>query len=160
MLLEKEKLRKADLLMSVILMGISLFFLLKSINMEVENEPIYTSPGLLPSIICLLILGSSIHLFISSWKEGAKITISDIKSYLGSFREERTIRILMTVGIFLFYIFVLLQFFNFLISTFIYLSIFLYLFKAGNIFKVFLISSLTAFSISYIFGELVSIPLP
>ncbi|MFB4167293.1 tripartite tricarboxylate transporter TctB family protein [Virgibacillus sp. JSM 102003] len=160
MLMEKEKLRKADLVMSIFLMALSLFFLIISLNIDVPNATFYTSPGLLPAIICILTFCSSISLFISAWRQGSRITKLDIKAIRSFFKKEKTFRILTVVGIFTLYIFILMPIVSFTISTFIYLSLFMYVFKAGGILKILIISAVTTVLTSYIFGQLIGIPLP
>lgn len=160
MLLKEKKLRKADIVISLILISGSLFFFFKSLTMQVRNEPIYTSPGFLPALICIIIFGLSLHLLISAWKDGARINKEDIRAVISLFREEQTLRIIYMIIIFLVYIFILIRFFPFSIATFLYLLMFMYWFKAGSLLKILVISSISAYSISFIFGELVKIPLP
>jgi len=157
--MKKETLRRADLLFSIVLMLVSIWFGVKSALLfpnpfskdwdiltkeEVQKnlDEWFKSPGLIPLIFSIFLLICSIVLLITVIKDGAKfdfITKEKVKIFLNNNELHTAIKV---IGLLIVYIFILIplcrnfldlipqfQWFPFLIATFIYLSVFIIFFN-------------------------------
>lgn len=78
--MDKITLRKADLVMSILLFGLAVFvFILslqymdRTLNLNNPDSAIwYRSSGLMPMIVSVLLAISSISLFVKAWGDGAR----------------------------------------------------------------------------------------
>ena len=167
MIQNKKTLRKADFITGLLLILGGGFFLYESLKMPwkglsgtFEEGEFFTAPGFLPVVVTsiLIILGAC--LTISALREGGRLTRDDFKKVIAAFKTVESKRLVVMALIIVFYVFGLISRVHFTLATFLYLAIFMFLFKAGSWYKVLLIAGLTAVVISYVFGNLMQIPLP
>jgi len=162
----KKTLRKADIVFGLILFFVSGFFLIESLKMVdkeitgTELGGIYTSPGILPATITIILMILALTLIISAFREGAHITKEDFNKIVHVVKRPESIRMFIMALIIIGYVFGLLGRVPFIAATFIYLAVFMYIFKAGKLLTILIIAGITSFLIAYSFGNLVQIPLP
>lgn len=161
--MDKQKIRRADLVFSIVLMCMSAWFFIKSMILFInpfgrEMEMIhaeelklgliewYKSPGLLPAVLSAVIFIMAVLLFIVARRDGAAFDFIS-KDTVRSFIKNRETRIAITVmGYLLLYIYGLIpvfrRYFNFfpgfhgfpfLLATFVYLSVFMITFNKKNL---------------------------
>lgn len=151
---------------AVLLFALGLFFFINALRMPTENLGSFggnsaaTAPGLLPAIVSGVIMLLSIVLFVSAYKENARITKADLKKAWEVLISKTSQRVVLVVLIVVIYGFVLLGNVHYLAATFIYLFAFMWIFKAGKIWKILLISIATSICIWLFFGQVAMIPLP
>lgn len=166
MIKNKKTLRKLDLVFAVALFTFGLFYLIYALKMPTENlgsfggNSVATAPGILPGIVSAVIMVLAIILFFSAWKENARITKEDMKKVWEVLISKTSQRVALVVLIVVIYGFVLLGNVPYLIATTVYLFAFMWLFKAGKIWKILLISVITSVCIWAFFGQVAMIPLP
>lgn len=169
MIEDKKVLRKTDIVFGIILISVSLFFLCQSIKMprtsdilraQNNREALLTSPGLFPIAVSSMLIVLGILLIISALREGAKLTKEDFTKFKAWFSQVESKNIMIIFAILIVYTFGFLGRLPYVVSTFIYLSVFMYIFKATNWKMILLISALSTAIIAYLFGTIVMIPLP
>ena len=160
----KPKLATLDLIVSVVVFLFGMFVFISGIYMcffaVTGTDVWYYSPGLFPCFIGTILMLTSIVLFSKKNRNGARITkelfhISDEKSL-------EALRLILAVGLFVCYVFVLIGAIPFTLATFLYLSITMIVFRKPNypIWKLLLISAVATGIIYLIFGVIASVPLP
>jgi len=157
--LKKETLRRADLIFSIILMLVSIWFGVKSILLFsnpfskdwdiITQEEIdrnlsewFKSPGLIPLIFSFFLLVCSIVLLITAIKQGARFDFFKKEKILALFKNKEFHTASIVIGLLAIYLFIMLpisrkylnfiprfQGLPFLIATFIYLSVFIIIFN-------------------------------
>lgn len=128
--MNKLSLRKADLVFSVVLMGISVVVMIQSIKLffnpfgrqfeDVSAEEVKASivewtksPALLPLILAAFLMLCAVFLMINARREGARfdISINGIKEKLTILRKSREAQVLLIITALLFsYVFLLIPF--------------------------------------------------
>jgi hypothetical protein len=106
----------------------------------------------------LCILG--IILTISALREGGRVSGEDFKKAIAKLKTTESKRMALICLIIIIYAFGLLKNVHFLLATFLYLTIFMFLFKASHPVKIILICTITAALIWFFFGRVALIPLP
>ena len=166
MIKNKQTLRKLDLVFSVVLFAFSLFFFVNALKMPRENlgsfggNSVATAPGILPAIISGILMLLAVLLFVSAYKENARITREDLLKALAAVKSRQSLRIALVVLIVIVYAFLLLGNIPYSLATAVYLFVFMLVFKADKIWKLALISVITALCIWAFFGQVAMIPLP
>lgn len=192
--MEKKTLRRADLVMSIILILFAIFVFVMSmqlmnrtLNLKNEDNAVwYRSAGLIPMIVSVLLAISSIGLFTTARRDGAKFdffTGEKVKVFFGS-REFRVAG--FVIAWLAVYIFILLgpveeviynalyamegihwmivQYLPYVIMTFIYLFVFIMVFSDRTKRKEWIngvvISLICSVVIAYLFGDVAMIILP
>ncbi len=171
--MSKSSLRRADLVFSYILMAISVYVIIESVNIffnpfgrdweDIKPETLkdtiekwYESPALMPFLLGFIILFLAFRLRAVALKDGAKfdfISVSNIKAFI--FMKETRIAAFV-IGAFCLYVlvfiplcreylnfFVMFQGFPFLIATFLFLALQMVVFNKKNL-KGILMSLLVA----------------
>lgn len=182
--MDKQTLRRADLIMSTILLAFSVFvFILsaklmnRTLNLNNPDSAIwYRSAGLIPMIVSVLLAISSIALFARARKEGAKFDFFK-KEKFKNFFLSREFRIAgFIIGWLAVYIFVLLgpvekviyevlysingiswivpYYLPYILMTFIYLFVFIIAFNDRKIKKNWIISSVISLVVSVLVAYL------
>lgn len=164
--MKKETLRRADLLFSIVLMVVSVWFGVKSALLFrnpfsksadlLTKEEIatnlsdwYNSPGLIPLIFSVLLLLCAVILFRTAWKEGARFdffTKEKTIAFLHNDEFHVAIKVIGLMGVYLFGLIPLcrntidfiptFQGFPFLVATFIYLFTFVIWFNEKTVKKI------------------------
>lgn len=157
--MKKQTLRRADLLFSVVLMLLSIWFGIKSVMLfpnpfskdwdlltqeEIqENLDVwFKSPGLIPLIFSVFLLICAIVLMITVIKDGAKFDFFTKEKTIAFLKNNEFHTALIVIGLLFGYIFILIplcrnylnlipqyQWLPFFIATFIYLSVFIIIFN-------------------------------
>lgn len=166
MIQNKETMRKADFITGIILLLGGGYFLCESLKMPwkglsgtFEGE-YYTAPGFLPVIITSILMILGAFLTYSAYKEGGRIKRDDLKKVIAALKTVESKRIMIMILIIVFYAFGLISRVHFTLATFLYLTVFMFVFKAGSWYRVLLTAGIVAGVISYAFGNLMQIPLP
>lgn len=191
--MDKQTLRRADLFFSYVLMLISTWFFIMSVKVffspfgrelsSVNAEEIkisiiewYKSPALFPFILSVIIFICAIMLMHIARKDGARLDFFT-KEKITAFIKSREVKVVLTVtAIVALYIFIIIplcrknlnffpafQGFPFMISTFVFLSIFIITFNEKTVKKIIIsliVAAVSAVAITYGFGNMALIPLP
>ncbi len=157
--------RKTDLVFGTFLFIVSAYFFYESLLMHQDILPstskgAYTSPGVLPGVVSVIIMVLSLSLVISAWRSGARVKKIDLLNTIRVLKEKQSLRIILISFIFVIYIFGLIGNIPFYWATFIYIFVFMFLFQAGRFISMVLTAGVTSYLITYIFGTLINIPLP
>jgi len=177
-----KKMPKADFITSILLMVVSVYIIIESLNMprfEHRNINPYTIPGLVPAVLGVIIAVLSVALFIRSImyrgyilssKTTADAAETGSKKKWAFFRKPETIRVLLTVGFCLLYAIILVGWVWYPIATFVYTFGFIAFFEyergkpVSKQIKMFVIAAiealLTAALVSVVFRYLFLIRLP
>ena len=164
---KKENLRKSDIVFGVLLVAGASFFLHRSRTMPTDvlrerNIDVFafTDPALLPTVVSIIIIVLGIFLILGALKEGARLTKADFLAVVAWCRSEETKRMWVIIGLFVVYIFGMLGRLPYIASTFLFLTGFMFFFKAAKWWKILIISASTSVAIALAFGEFMLIPLP
>lgn len=143
-------LKNSKVLEGMIIALISIFFISESLKLH-NNQSWALSPALFPLIITVSILVFSISLIIKSLKEDAKEL---------EIQGSRGLNRLLLVIIISFLYLIFLPKLHFLISSIVYLALFLFILGERKWLLLASISTLTPLLIQYIFGNLLDVFLP
>ena len=165
--MEKSKLRRADLITSIILIIFSVYVAIGSIKLMMNTlnggKDWFKSAGLFPLIISLLLALCAVLLLINAIKDGAKIDFFTIEKIKALFVSREFKVALIVIGFLALYIFVLIPLLPYEVATFIYLLVFMVIFnekKPKNIIISVVVSLVATFMLYYGFGKIALIPLP
>jgi hypothetical protein len=158
-----EKQTHFDFVTSIALMILSLVIIVRSyfIGVEVGGE-LYASPGMLPMVLAILLLLTSVMLLRRSIQSGGfRTNIVGFLSWFDDFRKTRMVREMMFGALLLAsYTFVLAPRLPFWASTSIFLILVMAILKATSLIKNVLITALVVGSIYGIFKMIFHVPLP
>ncbi len=158
-----EKQTHFDFVTSIALMILSLVMIVRSyyIGVEVGGE-LYASPGMLPMVLALLLLLTSVMLLRRSIRSvGFGQNVAGFLSWFDGFRKTPMVREMMFGALFLAsYTFILAPRLPFWASTSIFLILVMAILKATSILKNVLITALVVGSIYGIFKMIFHVPLP
>lgn len=163
MIKNKEALRKLDFVAGVVLSVLSIIFGIITLKMPwngISGGGVKAAPGILPIIVCGALFIMGIMLAVEGYKEGGKITADDLKAGSKVLTSKEALRIYLMIALIAAYIFGLLGRIHFAIATFIFLSVFFLMVKAGKWWTCLLLAAIVAGAITFAFGELIGIPLP
>jgi len=167
MISDKKTIRKCDVAFGSVLVILSAVFFMLAFNMPIlavgrtsAGPEISTAPGLLPMVVSATLFLMGITLVFSALREGGRISREDIKKAIARIKTPESRRMLVISIIIITYAFGLLSRIPFTVATFIYLAVFMFIFKATHPVKIILISAITAVLIWFFFGPIALIPLP
>ncbi len=152
-----------DFVTSIVLMLLSVSLIVGSYRMGVEvGGDMYASPGMLPMVLAVLLLFTSILLFKRSIQaNGIATNMSEFVSWLNRFRKSRTCREFLAGGLMLaLYTFVLAPRLPFWLSTSIFMVVVMAILKATSIVKNIAITGLVVGSVYGVFQMIFHVPLP
>lgn len=165
--MDKENLRKSDLLASLVLLVVSIFALVNSIKMTffveipgVDADGWFVAPGVFPLGLSLGLTIMALFVLSVAVKEGGMIHLNEWKKALDTIISHDSLVTLAEIGLLFLYAFVLLGRVHFAIATAIYLFFAMLIVKAARWYTIGIISGTVAVVISYLFGNLFKIPLP
>lgn len=159
-------LRRADLIFGVLLTAASVFFFVQSVKLMKltlsKNAEWYLSAGLVPMLVSALLFLCSMILIINAL--GSKVSFSASKEDALSFlRSRKFISTAFIIVWFASYIFLFLNFLDYIPATLIFLIGFIAAFSEKDLKKILVgvvVSVVVTVVIYYCFGRLVGIPLP
>lgn len=164
--MKKETLRRADLLFSIVLIVVSIWFGVKSVLLfsnpfskdwslltqeEIDKNLAdwFNSPGLIPLIFSICLLVCAIVLMRIAIKEGARLDFLQKDKIVAFFRNKEFNVAVKVIGLLAIYLYGIIPFcrrflnliptfqgFPFLIATFIYLAAFIILFNEKTVKKI------------------------
>ncbi|MDR1625160.1 MAG: tripartite tricarboxylate transporter TctB family protein [Spirochaetia bacterium] len=167
MIQDKKTLRKCDVAFGTFLIIVSIVFFVMAFKMPIlaigrasQGPELSTAPGLLPMTVSATLCALGIILVISAWREGGRISGKDFRNAIAKVKTDESKRMALICLIIMLYAFGLLKRVHFSLATFIYLSVFMFLFKATHPVKMIIICGITAALIWFFFGRVALIPLP
>lgn len=152
-----------DFVTSIVLMLLSVALIISSYRMGLEvGGDMYASPGMLPMVLAVLLLFTSVLLLKRSIQaNGITKNMSDFMSWLDHFRQSRMCRELVVGGLILaLYTFVLAPRLPFWLSTSIFMVVLMGILKATSILKSIAITGLVVGSVYGVFQMIFHVPLP
>ena len=152
-----------DFVTSIVLMLLSVSLIVGSYRMGVEvGGDMYASPGMLPMVLAVLLLLTSILLLKRSVQaNGIAKNMSEFVSWFDRFRQSRTCREFLAGGLMLaLYTFVLAPRLPFWLSTSIFLLVVMGILKATSILKSIVITGVVVGSVYGVFQMIFHVPLP
>ena len=152
-----------DFVTSIVLMLLSVALIVGSYRMCVEvGGDMYASPGMLPMVLAVLLLFTSIRLFKRSIQtNGIAKNVSMFVSWFERFRQSKMCREFMVGGLILaLYTFVLAPRLPFWLSTSIFMLVLMGVLKATSIVKSLMITGLVVGSVYGVFQMIFHVPLP
>ena len=159
-----RRLRTLDFFMGIVFAAIGLYVAIEGYNIFVAPELVtverMTNPGVttifIGALFALLGLVMAIIGFIGSRTpfRNAKQAIPE------TLRKPTFLKGIIAMACIAVYFFVLWGRIPYVISTFLFLTGVMFIFKAGAWWKIFIISGITVAIVWYVFGELAMVPLP
>ena len=152
-----------DFVTSIVLMLLSVALIVGSYRMCVEvGGDMYASPGMLPMVLAVLLLFTSIRLFKRSIQtNGIAKNVSMFVAWFERFRQSKMCREFMVGGLILaLYTFVLAPRLPFWLSTSIFMLVLMGVLKATSIVKSLMITGLVVGSVYGVFQMIFHVPLP
>ncbi|MGO1468614.1 MAG: tripartite tricarboxylate transporter TctB family protein [Tissierella sp.] len=147
---KKSFLKNNRLIEGIVISLLSIFFIIESLKLH-SGQSWALSPALFPLIITISILFFSVWLIIKSLKEE--------RSNTNLIKTEGIMKLIFVIIISILYL-VFLQKLHFLISSIIYLFLFLFILGERRWWLLGIISLITPVLIQYIFGNLLGVFLP
>lgn len=147
---KKSFLKNNRLIEGIVISLLSIFFIVESLKLH-NGQSWALSPALFPLIITISILLFSLSLIIKSLKEKHADT--------EAIRTQGAVKLIFVIIISILYL-IFLQKLHFLISSIIYLFLFLFILGERRWWLLEIISLITPALIQYIFGNLLGVFLP
>ena len=121
----------------------------------------YYSPGFFPCFVGAVLMLTSLLLTVQMLRRGARPGNIFRGAASAALRQER-FRLLLAVGLFALYVFVLIGTLPFVLATFVYLAVTMILFRKAHypVWKLLLISAIVTGAVYLFFGVIASVPLP
>lgn len=159
--MDKRNLRSGDILTSIALILLSLFVAWHSIALLRANTDrrFYMSAGLMPLVFSVLLIIINVSIIFIAVREGGTLRLFAPGRVFAALRSRKELKTLFIIAWLFLYIFGLLELFPYLLATFIFLFIMIYVFY-GRLVPALLISTITAAAITFAFGTVAGIPLP
>ncbi|SHH59844.1 tripartite tricarboxylate transporter TctB family protein [Clostridium grantii] len=182
--MEKQTLRRADLVMSIVLLSIAVFVFVISLELMIRtlsltnpaNAIWYRSSGLVPMIVSVLLAICSVSLFFKAWNDGARFDFFT-KEKIAYFFTCREFKVAISIiGWLAIYIFILLgpmekiiydalynvdgiswiipYYLPYILMTFIFLFVFMIVFSDRGKRKNWITSAIISLSVSLIVAYL------
>lgn len=163
----KVSMEKKDLISSVVVFLFGLFVLISGIDISATSQALadsawYGTPGMFPIFIGAALMIFSAIMFGSLIKAGVRIDKDAVDKAKVYFKSQKFIKLLVAIGFFAIYVFVLFRYVPFLISTFVYLAATMIFFrdKKVAIWKILIISAAFTGFLYVFFGIVAGVPLP
>ncbi len=163
---DKKELRKKDLLLSLVLLGVSIWMWIESLKMifvdlpGVKDVGWFVAPGVFPLILSSGLIVMSLIILWIAIRESGGIKREDWKKWGKYLVSDDFLITLLEAALLLFYIFFLLKRIRFSVATTIYLFLSMLIVRATSWYKIALISVAVSLGVTYLFGSLFKIPLP
>ena len=149
---------------SIALILVSIYIIIDSLKMSIPmiekgQATILDMPGLSPMLCSLLLIILSLVMIVSAWRSGGTLkhlASPDVRKALVG---REAIVVYKVFALLLIYVFLLLPFLPYWVSTSLFMVLFMLSFRVFS-WKTVLISISTALSIMVIFGKLFGINLP
>ncbi len=166
MIKDKKVLRKLDVAFGILLLIGSVILLVWSALMPVSGlggamqVSFWIAPGALPVVVSSVMAILAVVLIAGAVREGAKVTGEDVRKALAILGTREAKYSFVISALLILYIVFMLGWLPYWLATFLFLSVFMFIFKAGRPHVILLVSAFTTLAIWYCFGEVVMIPLP
>jgi hypothetical protein len=162
----EARLANMDLAGGVAVFCFGLFVFLSGVHMcffAVTGAKVwYYSPGFFPCFIGAVLMLASLILVLGKRRAGARLGKGAFTSADPPAARRGAWRLLLSVGLFALYVFVLIGTLPFVLATFLYLAVTMILFRRDGypVWKLLLISAAAAGAVYLFFGVVASVPLP
>lgn len=161
---------KIDMIASAVMFFCGLFVVIESIKMpsqQLSGSAWYTTPGIFPCILGMLLMATSIIMAILGYKYSGGMKSGDIGRAFDYVRSRYVKRLGIALALFLAYVFVLLgnKYVHYMLATFLYLVPNMLIFDPkpltkSSVVKYIVTSAAFAVAVGYSFQEFARIPLP
>lgn len=174
--MDKQKLRKVDLVFSLGLIAFGIAVLVAASRMPWTTHQTgvssgwFLSPGLLPAVLGVLLIAFSLNVLANAVAAGGHRDISAFLrgAFSGVARNRRLHRVLLIIVLIGGYVFGLIGHVNYYVASSAYLFVFMLLFHrtspggstAKNVLMLLAIAGATPLSIGYLFSTYLNVPLP
>jgi hypothetical protein len=158
-------LRKADFITGILLALFGLVALVLTLNFRwdlpaVQRDGWYTAPGVLPASASGLLILLGCLLSFHAFKQGGAWKREDSAQLKRALASPAFKRALLAAVLLLVYVFGLVGRVHFIGASFLFLAVFMFVFKAGSWWKILLIAGAASCAIGFVFENLARIPLP
>ncbi len=166
MIKDKSVLRKLDIAFGILLLIGSAILLVWSALMPVSGlggamqVSFWIAPGALPVVVSSVMIVLAVVLIVGAVREGARVTGEDVRKALAILKTREAKYSFIISALLILYIVFMLGWMPYWLATFLFLAVFMFIFKAGRPHVILLVSAFTTLAIWYCFGEVVMIPLP
>jgi len=120
----------------------------------------FVAPGFLPLILSVGLIVMSLIILSIALRESDKIRFPGWGKVLSLFKSKDKLIMVAEIGLLLLYAFVLIGNIHFTLATFIYLFLAMSMVRAASWYKILIISGVVSIAITYVFGNLLKVPLP
>jgi len=158
---------KLDAIVAVLMMALGIIAVIEAAKMPIAKTfgaAWYTSPGLMPIVFGYALIVMSAVMLIKSCVISKGICKEDVVRAIAYFKTKTFFRLLLAAFLLTVYIFVLLGNMPYMLATFLYLFVTMFLFRTETTSKhiviMLLVSAAVAIGLGYGFKELARIPLP
>jgi len=162
--MDKKKLRSADLLTSIICIIIGLIFTIVSIKLilssRIRDTRFYMSLGFVPLLLSISFISIFVNILRNAIKEGGSLSLFLPAKIIATIKRPEEIKALFVMSWIGIYIFVLMKFFPYTISTSIFLFVFISVFYPKKFIKVAIITICVSIAVTYMFGTVANVILP
>jgi hypothetical protein len=154
-----------DLFFGILLSLFSLYILIESWRMPTEKvggyyTAFYSAPGFLPFLTSGVLLVMGLYLVLHSLKKGGTLRWISWSNFFWLIQERRTQRVLLILALCGLYAFWGIGKAPYWLVTFIFLVIFMFLFKATQWWKILAITAGCVVVLYLLFARVFEIPLP
>lgn len=165
--MEKQHLRRADLVTSIIIFVFAVFVFANAVMLMNDTlgkgKDWFVSAGLFPMIISVMLALCAFLLFSKARKDGARLDFFKVDKIKNLAKSREFQVACIVIGLLAVYIFILLPLLVYWAATFIYLYSFMLIFGKRTL-KGFIVMTIVAvlstIALTYGFGTLAMIPLP
>ncbi len=160
------RLENIDLIGGIAFFCFGLFVFLSGIHMcffaLTGTKVWYYSPGVFPCFIGVVLMLVSLILVLRKLRAGARLGKRAFASDDPPAARRYALRLLLAMGLFALYVFVLIGNLPFVLATFLYLTVTMILFRQDKfpVWKLLLISAVVTGAVYLFFGVVASVPLP
>lgn len=159
------RLASLDLVSGIAVFCFGLFVFLSGIHMcffAVTGTKVwYYSPGFFPCFVGLILMLTALVMSVKKLRIGGRLSKTAFSAGEKQGRQE-TLRLVLAIGLFAIYVFVLIGLVPFVLATFAFLAVTMILFRTDKypIWKLMLISAAATGAVYLVFGVIASVPLP
>jgi hypothetical protein len=158
----EREFRRQDFYSGLILIALSCGLIAESWRMPrtLQGWPAYAGPGVVPGMLGLGLLIMALALALRSVKasgEPLQIGPRDVRAYLG---DPGTRRFGLMLGLSALYCLLLGHGFPYWLTTAAYLTLTMFVFRAGAWWHILLVSATATAAITFVFGRIFAVPLP
>lgn len=162
---DQPGLRRADTVTGVVLAIFGCAALILAMNfrrdlVSVQQAGWYTAPALVPMMVAAILTAQGILLSFHSLRRGGRWSRHDIAHVRQALRAAPVRRAALVALLLAVFVFGMVGRVHFTLASFLFMLVFMALFRAGAWWKMLLVSGGAAVAISFLFEGLARVPLP